>query len=132
MQKQTKTILIAIAVLVILAGAFTAVWLVTRDTPAEGEKAVYLQVVADGKTVWAETVHTDALYLRGLLEETGLVTAGEDAFIQTVNGRTADSGNQEWWCLTQNGEMLMGGADEAVIEDGGRFEVTLTIGYDGW
>jgi hypothetical protein len=127
---RTKTIILAVVVLAVAAGAVAAVWLVARDTPVEGEKAVFLQVIADGGTVWSDTVHTDALYLRGLLEEAGLVTADESEFLSTVNGRTADSGKQEWWSLTKDGEMLMTGASEAVIEDGDRFEVTLMVGFD--
>jgi hypothetical protein len=125
---KTKTI-IAVVVLCVLAGAFATVWMLTRETPVEGEKSVIIEVVTDGAALWSDTVRTDALYLREVLEEAGLVTPDEGPFLNTVNGRTADSGKEEWWKLSKNGEDLMVGASDAVISDGDRFEITLTVGW---
>ena len=49
--------------------------------------------------------------------------------VETVDGETADEGNQEWWCLTKGGEMWNYGVDDTQIEDGDAFEFTLTVGY---
>ena len=62
----------------------------------------------------------------------GLI-AGEESsyglYVETVDGETADEGNQEWWCLTKGGEMWNYGVDDTQIEDGDAFEFTLTVGY---
>ena len=47
----------------------------------------------------------------------------------TVNGVTVDDSKQQWWCFTQDGEMLMTGVDTTPIADGDHFEITLTEGY---
>ena len=78
------------------------------------------------------TVSTDAENLRDALEAEGII-AGEDSsygmFVQTVDGETADDGEQEWWCLTKGGEMWNYGVDDTEIADGDVYEFTLTVGY---
>jgi hypothetical protein len=132
MKKQRRNIIIAIAVLVILAGVFAAVWLLSRDTPAEGEKALRIDVVIDGEATTFE-FRTEALFLREALEEQNLI-AGEDTalglLVKTVAGRTADDSRQEWWNFTKDGEWLFTGVDETVIEDGDHFVIELMVGYD--
>lgn len=58
---------------------------------------------------------------------------GEDGqyglFITTVDGYTADSGSQEWWCLTVDGESAMTGIDSTPIEEGKSYGLVLTVGY---
>ena len=50
-------------------------------------------------------------------------------FVKTVDGETADDANQEWWCFTKGGEMLMTGVDDTMIADGEQYEATLTVGW---
>ncbi len=50
-------------------------------------------------------------------------------FITTVDGETADDSQQQWWCITKGGEMLMTGAGETPVADGETYELTLTTGY---
>lgn len=49
--------------------------------------------------------------------------------VTTVNGVTADSSLEEWWCFTKGGETLNTGVDSTPIADGDHFEITLTTGY---
>ena len=96
------------------------------------EKTIAFQVVhKDGSTQDFE-IATTAGTLREALEEEGLI-AGEESsyglYVETVDGETADEGNQEWWCLTKGGEMWNYGVDDTQIEDGDAFEFTLTVGY---
>ncbi len=77
----------------------------------------------------------DITEIRGadeLYEAEGII-AGEDSsygmFVQTVDGETADDGEQEWWCLTKGGEMWNYGVDDTEIADGDVYEFTLTVGY---
>ncbi|MDR0325961.1 MAG: DUF4430 domain-containing protein [Oscillospiraceae bacterium] len=133
MVKQKKTALAFILALVVLASAFATFYFLTRPAPVEGEKTIHIQIVADGQPTRSEAIKTDADYLRGALEEQGLIEGDETAFglmVKTVDGRTADESIQEWWCFTKDGEMLFTGVDEIPIEDGDRFEITLTVGWD--
>lgn len=50
-------------------------------------------------------------------------------FVTTVDGEKADESNQEWWCLTIDGESAMTGIDSTPIEEGKSYGLTLTVGY---
>ena len=96
------------------------------------EKTIAFQVVhKDGSTQDFE-ISTTAGTLREALEAEGLI-AGEESsyglYVETVDGETADEGNQEWWCLTKGGEMWNYGVDDTEIADGDVYEFTLTVGY---
>ena len=97
-----------------------------------GSKTITLTVVHGDGTSNDITVSTDAENLRDALEAEGII-AGEDSsygmFVQTVDGETADDGQQEWWCLTKGGEMWNYGVDDTEIADGDVYEFTLTVGY---
>ena len=97
-----------------------------------GSKTITLTVVHGDGTSNDITVSTDAENLRDALESEGII-AGEDSpygmFVQTVDGETADDGEQEWWCLTKGGEMWNYGVDDTEIADGDVYEFTLTVGY---
>ena len=97
-----------------------------------GSKTITLTVVHGDGTSNDITVSTDAENLRDALEAEGII-AGEDSsygmFVQTVDGETADDGEQEWWCLTKGGEMWNYGVDDTEIADGDGDEFTLTVGY---
>ena len=97
-----------------------------------GSKTITVTVVHGGGTSNDITVSTDAENLRDALEAEGII-AGEDSsygmFVQTVDGETADDGEQEWWCLTKGGEMWNYGVDDTEIADGDVYEFTLTVGY---
>ena len=70
--------------------------------------------------------------VRGALEQEGLVQGDESEyglFVTVVDGETADSEQQQWWCFTKGGEMLMTGVDDTPIADGEQYEITLTIGW---
>lgn len=95
-------------------------------------KTITLQVVhGDGSTKDFE-IATDKETLRQALEQESLIEGDESEyglFVKTVDGETADDGNQEWWCLTKGGEMWTSGVDSTEIADGDAYEFTLTVGY---
>ncbi len=96
-----------------------------------GDKTITVKIVYDdvAKEI---SISTDEDYLKGALEQKDLIAGsgeGEMFFIDTVDGRVADSGKQEWWCITKGGEMLFTGCSTTPIADGEVFELTLTTGW---
>ena len=76
--------------------------------------------------------NVDAEYLAEALTENEIASGSDSEyglFITTVDGETADDGEQQWWCITKGGEMLMTGASETPVADGETYELTLTTGY---
>ena len=134
MSKSKKT-LIAVIVLIALCAAAFCIWYLcgpSKDA-SSGEKQICVTVVhADGSRKQL-TVSTDEQFLRGALEKEELISGDESQyglFVTTVDGESADSAKQEWWCFSKNGEMLSTGVDDTPIADGESYEITLTVGYD--
>lgn len=50
-------------------------------------------------------------------------------YVTTVDGETADSAKEQWWCLTKDGASVNTGVDSTQVEDGATYEFTLTEGY---
>lgn len=93
-----------------------------------------IDVVVTGKDGSSTTLscETGEEFLGSVLLDSGIVEGemGEyGLFITTVNGYTADSDAQEWWCITKGGEEVMTGADTTPIADGDQFELTLKTGW---
>ncbi len=131
-KKSNKKIWLAAAALVVAVAVLLGVYFVTRPAPQQGGKTIAVQVVLlDGESS-DYTIQTDEEYLRGALESIDLIEGSESEyglFVTTVNGVTVDDSKQQWWCFTQDGEMLMTGVDTTPIADGDHFEITLTEGY---
>ena len=75
---------------------------------------------------------SDLENLRGALEQESLIAGSESdygLYVVTVDGETADEAQQQWWCFTKSGEMLMTGVDDTMIADGDAYEITLTTGW---
>lgn len=78
------------------------------------------------------TIATNELTLRKALEQEKLIEGTESdwgLYVLTVDGETADEAQQQWWCLTKDGEMTPTGVDDTVIADGEHYEFTLTTGW---
>lgn len=130
MHKQ-KTGLAALLLLLLLAG-FGILYTQTRPKTNVGEKQISVLITHSDKSTAYFQYATTSEYLGEDLLKEGLVS-GEDGqyglFITTVDGETADSSKQQWWCITRNGERLHTSADTTPIADGDQFELTLTEGY---
>ncbi|MEG0833203.1 MAG: DUF4430 domain-containing protein [Oscillospiraceae bacterium] len=133
MNSKTKKILISSGiVLAVLLIAFAVFYFVTRPVGTEGAKTITVQVFHADASTKDFDISTDEEFLRGALEQIGLVKGSESEFglfITTVDGYTADDAKQEWWCVTKGGETVMTGVDMTPIADGDVFELTLTSGY---
>ena len=131
-KKSNKKIWLAAAALVAAVAVLLGVYFVTRPAPQQGGKTITVQVVLLEGEPSDYTIQTDEEYLRGALESIDLIEGSESEyglFVTTVNGVTVDDSKQQWWCFTQDGEMLMTGVDTTPIADGDHFEITLTEGY---
>lgn len=131
MSGKTKKIL-AVVILVVLIAAALVCWLVFKPAASAGSKAIVVEVIhGDGSTVSFD-ISTDEEYLRGAVEQEGLVAGTESEYglyVLTVDGETADEAQEQWWCITRGGEMLMTGVDDTPIADGEKYEFTLTTGW---
>ena len=129
---KNKKVVLAVAALVVVVAAFLGIWKLTRPETNAGGKNIVVEVVHKDGTSKEFSYQTDAEYLGEVLLGEGIVE-GENGdyglYIKAVDGETADYAvDGGWWCLTQNGEMTVTGADQTVIADGDHFELTYTIG----
>ena len=131
--KKTKIIPI-IAVCVLIALIIGAVLLYNANKPQAqaGDKNIVVTVVHKDESKKEFKINTSAENLRKACEEQNLIAGDESEYglyVKTVDGETADDANQEWWCVTKGGEMLMTGVDDTMIADGEQYEFTFTIGW---
>lgn len=104
-----------------------------REGGGDGSKKTVAVTVThkDGSTK-DFTYETTEEMLGKALEDEGLIEGKEGQyglFVTTVDGYKADEGNQEWWCLTVDGESAMTGIDSTPIEEGKKYGLVLTVGY---
>ena len=131
-KKVNKWILVGCAALLVLIAAFAAVYLLYKPQTVQGSKQITVSVVFEDASVKEHEITTQQEYLRGALEEQGLVEGDESEyglFVKTVDGVTADESKQQWWCITKIGEQVNTSVDQTPIADGDRFELTLTTGW---
>ena len=131
MNKNKKT-LIAVAVLLVLVIGALLIWNANKPAAQVGGKAIVLEVVHGDGSSKDFSIRTDAEFLRGALEQEGLIAGSESEwglYVLTVDGETADEAQEQWWCLTKDGEMSMTGVDDTAIADGEHYEFTLTTGW---
>ena len=139
MSKKTKTILAVVLLLVVaaaIAGAYFLWGPPAQKRAAEaadaGKTHITLVVVHGDGSEKEFAIATDEVTLRGALEQEKLIEGNESEwglYVLTVDGETADEAQQQWWCLTKDGEMTATGVDDTVIADGEHYEFTLTTGW---
>lgn len=131
-QNNTKRIVIALAALLLVIAALFGVYRFTRGAVSQGSKNITVDVIHKDGSLKTFTYDTDREYLGEVLTDENLVSGGSGAygmFITSVDGETADDANQEWWCITKDGESLNTGVDQTPVSDGDKYELTLTTGY---
>ena len=128
-----RNILIAAVAAIMLLGAIACASpeAAASSQPQAETKAIKFTVVYDDTTEEFDLVTTEktlgaALIANNLIEGT---EGDYGLFVTTVNGRVADDSQQEWWCFTKGGEMMMTGVDSTEIADGDAYECTLTVGW---
>lgn len=132
-QKNTKKIVISLAALLVMIAALACVYRFTREAAAQGPKSITVDVIHKDGSLKTFAYDTEREYLGEVLTDENLVSGETGAFglfITTVDGETADETDQEWWCITRDGERLDTSVDQTPIADGEKYELTLTTGYD--
>ena len=116
------------AALVVVALLLLGIWYVNRPQGQAGDKTITVEGVHADEASRGVTYRTSEEFLGPVLIEEGLAQGEESTyglFITTVDGETAE-GNQ-WWCITQDGQMVETGADTTPIADGDHFELTMSV-----
>ena len=122
----------AVAGLIAVAIVLYLVWHHSVPARIEGRKQLTIEIVHGDGSRRTVSLDTQQEVLGRALVEAGLVVDDQADFglyIQTADGETANSDNQEWWCVTKKGEPVGTGADSTPIADGDCYELTLTVGY---
>ena len=135
-QKNSRRgILIGAVCLAAAAAVLLLVWRLAAPGGTAGHKEITVEVVhGDGSTRSFE-LSTQEAYLGPALVSGGVVADDQGPYglyILTADGETAQESAQQWWKVTRDGEMVNTGADATPILDGERYELTLTVGYDGF
>lgn len=132
MKNNKKKVALLACLFLVVVAVFGAIFIALRPSGTEGDKTFTLEVILTDGSSTEHQVSTDAEFVGEALLANGLI-AGDSGeyglFITTVNGVTANSENQEWWCLTVNGEEWMYGIDQTPVTDGGHYELTLMVGW---
>ena len=126
-----RTLILYCLAVALLTGAF-AVWQTYKPQAQAGGKTITVNIdhLEGDDTIC--TIRTEEEYLRGALEQEGLIdgTEGEyGLYVLTVDGETADETQQQWWGYDVNGEMAPYGVDEQVVTDGDVYDFTLNVGW---
>ncbi len=131
-RKELLKVLITFGILLFIAVMMFFIYTKLKPQVATGSKHVVVEVIIPDEKNQEFSINTNSEYLGEALKEINLIkgTEGEyGLFITEVNNRTANDNNQEWWCITKNGENVYTGVDITPITDGDHYELTLTIGY---
>ena len=129
--KNKKTVL-AVVVLVVLVAVAAFCWFRFAPSAVAGSKTIEVDIIHGDGTVKTFEIHTDAEFLRGAMEQEGLISGMESEYglyILTVDGETVDESNQEWWGYTKSGEQVNYGVDTCPIADGEHYEFTFNVGW---
>lgn len=129
--KNKKTI-VAVIVLVALLAVAAICWFAFAPQSVAGAKTITVDVTHKNGTVNTFEISTDAEFLRGAMEEKGIIGGTESEYglyVLTVDGETVNEANQEWWGYTKSGEQVNYGVDTCPIADGDHYEFTLNVGW---
>ena len=129
MSKKAKIIL-AVVLLLAVAAAAVLLYLHFRPQASEGAKTVTVTVVHSDNSSKDFVIHTDEENLHGALDQEKLIE-GEDRggifMVIVVDGETADYNvDGSYWAMLQDGEWMMTGVDDTMINDGDHYEFVYT------
>lgn len=132
-KKKTGKIILGVAIFAVLVGVFVAVYMHFGPKAQAGAKFVTIEVVDDTQTSTTYEVHTDAEYLKQVMDRAdGLEYSGTDSeygmMIDTVNGVKADYAvNGAYWSFYVNDEYCNYGVESQPVADGDAFKIEYTV-----
>ena len=115
-------------VLILLVAVMALIYWGAGPQTVRGEKTLEIQVILPEEER-EFTLHTREETLGGALTEAGLAEGDVGPyglFITTVDGVKAQEEERQWWQITREGEAVNTGADSTPIQDGERYELTLS------
>ena len=133
MNQQKKSNKWLLLIPVVLIAAMVIIYFAARPKPVEGSKTVSIEVVSADASTKEYTVHTDAEYLRGAMEETeDLTFSGDESefgmMVTEVNGEVADyNADGAYWAFYINGNYCDYGIDSQPVADGDAFTIEYTV-----
>lgn len=131
MKKNTKLILAAIAVVVLIA-ALLCIYFATQPKTAAGEKSYTVTVIHSDGTSKDFTYSTGEEYLGPALLAEGLVAGEEGPYgltVYTVDGEDAIwDVDGAYWALYIGEEYATTGVDSTPVYDGSSFTLEYTLG----
>ena len=108
----------------------------TASSDSAMEKAeitITVKIKGSDGNVTDFVITTDAEFLRGALEQEGLIEGDESEYglyVKVVNGERADYDKDgAYWSFLKNGEYLMTGVDTTPIADGAVYKLVYTVGF---
>lgn len=134
MNQKKQYVKYTLATIVLLAIVVLFVYVYNRniDPSQEGNKKITIQVIVPDEELKEYSISTNATTLRQALEDEDMIKGegeGVNFYITEVNGREADSSNQEWWSITKDGEFSELGVGSINIQDKDKYELTLMVGW---
>lgn len=131
MNRKQKISIAAAVVLIVIAAVLLIVSHNNQPVTVEGAKTITVAIIPDAEYEKNYTIHTDVEYLRGALEQEGLIEGTESEYglyVTSVDGIAADDSLRQWWCFNDGeGNMLMTGVDTTPIADGDTFQIVLSV-----
>lgn len=124
--------ILKLAGIVVLAVAMVFAFITFSEKPVEGSKAITIEVVDDKQKSTVYELKTDALYLKGAMDEAkGLTYDGADSTygfsVHTINGVKADyNTDNAYWSFYVNDEYCNYGVDTQPVNDKDAFKIVYT------
>ena len=145
-KSNNRNLLIGLLCLIVVAAIFIFAYIYMKPQPAVKSstssttastisKTITFEVKdADGKLIKSFDIETTEDFLRKALEQNSEIGMKGDEgqyglFVKELCGIKADDSKKERWAFSKNGEMLNTGVDSTPINNGDKFEATLTVGY---
>ena len=135
MQKNKKVLIIAAVVLILIAAALFFIEGSKKPMPIEGAKTITVTVMQEGVENKVFTIHTDAEFLRGALEQEKLVEGTESQYPSEMLpcGSFVRLTNSSWYLLHRR-QTGLSASDHCLAPssrfpsdiNGGRLPVTAT------
>ncbi|MEG1632769.1 MAG: DUF4430 domain-containing protein [Oscillospiraceae bacterium] len=126
MSKKTKTTIIAVVAVILLAAVALLCWKLFTPAPQVGSKTLTIEVTHGNGEVNNITLSTDAEYLWDAMAEQKNLIEGTDGeygkWVTTVDGEKADEANGQYWMFTKGGEWVETSCDTTPIADGEGYE----------